>query len=30
VPGQLIEEMAFEKSIQENLFFKNAKDWLGI
>lgn len=30
VPGQLIEEMAFEKGIQENLFFKNAKDWLGI
>ena len=30
VPGKLIEEMAFEKSIQENLLFKNAKDWLGI
>ena len=30
VPGKLIEEMAFEKSIQEKLLFKNAKDWLGI
>lgn len=30
VPGQLIEEMAFEKSIQENFLFKNAKDWLGL
>ncbi len=29
-PGQLIEEMAFEKSIQEKLLFKNAHNWLGI
>ncbi len=29
-PGQLIEEMAFEKSVQEKLLFKNAQNWLGI
>ncbi len=29
-PGQMIEQMNFEKGIKEKLLFKNAKDWLGI
>ncbi|MFN8252500.1 MAG: amidohydrolase family protein [Ferruginibacter sp.] len=29
-PGKLIEEMNFEKSLQEKLLFKNAQEWLGI
>ncbi|MBL0357399.1 MAG: amidohydrolase [Chitinophagaceae bacterium] len=30
VPGKLIEEMGFEKELQEQLLFKNAENWLGI
>lgn len=29
-PGKLIEEMHFDKALQEKLLFKNAQDWLGI
>lgn len=29
-PGKLIEEMKFEKDLQEKLLYKNAYDWLGM
>ncbi len=29
-PGKLIEEMNFEKGLQEKLLFKNAQNWLGL
>lgn len=29
-PGKLIEQMNFDKALQEKLMFKNAQDWLGV
>jgi aminocarboxymuconate-semialdehyde decarboxylase len=29
-PGKLVEEMSFEKELQEKLLYKNAKQWLGL
>ena len=29
-PGKLIEQMNFDKPLQEKLLFKNAQDWLGV
>jgi aminocarboxymuconate-semialdehyde decarboxylase len=29
-PGKLIEEIGFEKELQEKLLYRNAKEWLGI